>query len=182
MVLIRRLPLVLLAAMLSVSALACSASGPTSTGVRTEGQLDGSRSVEYSSIDQLKKDSTLIVVGRGTATSSVERVGTFPFTVRSLQVVTVLKGKPGTDTIKVRQLGNPGEAVDDATTLVRSGDTYLLFLKEFVFSDQKPTGQYVPVGGPSGVYVPGPTAGSWSKTDAQAPRLPATLETSQLTS
>jgi hypothetical protein len=115
--------------------------------------VSGSRTRIYHSIAQLDADSVGVALVRATGTQTVERVAGIPFTVTTVSVVNVLRGSLSGPSVKVRQLGGPGVAVDEGAPLLQAGRDYVLFLQPFSFGPGQSTDQYTVTGAGAGLFA-----------------------------
>jgi hypothetical protein len=142
-----------------------------STDGHTEAVLKTSRANSYSSIQQLTKDADLVASVTGTSKSTVVTNEMVPSTVTSVHVDHLYKGGAPKRTIKVRQLGAAGKAVDKSVVFLQEGHHYLAFLDHFSYgSDRPPTGQWVIVGAMAGLYEQ--QDASYVRLDTESVRLP----------
>lgn len=140
--------LVIVATMLIASAASC-ASAPSGT----PGHIEGSRVKTYNSIQQLSRDSALIVVALATGSHAEGADQGIPYTTTTVNVQNVLKGAAGS-TLKVRQLGNSTTVTGgEFDPLLVAGQSYVLFLNAFTYGPGQETGEYVVVGGSAGLYT-----------------------------
>lgn len=125
---------------------------------RARASLDGSAAVDYSSVAQLKQDSTAVIVGipsgsrlAGPADEAGQSRQVSAF-VTSVVVEASTKGSvPRGTTIDIRQLAAT-ELKKPSNYTLQPGKAYLLFLQPFTFGDgTPPTGQYV-ITGDQGAY------------------------------
>lgn len=133
-----------------------------------------SRPRTYSTIAALSGASTIVVNVRGTSTTTVEYVEDFPFTIRTFEVLSPIRGAVKTASIRVRELG-----LETQRGTTEAGRQYVLFLVPFEFTHGvQHDGQFVTVGGPAGVYrVDGDQA---QRTDDDSPDLPNALPLAEL--
>jgi hypothetical protein len=118
-----------------------------------QGGISASRVKEYRSLGELAKESTIVAVVRATGSAVVEKVHDIPFTVTTVEVIRGMRGTSAGTLLKVRQTGNPEIAMgDDLPAILRAGETYLLFLYPFWFTEGVDTGQYY-VMGDAGIFA-----------------------------
>jgi hypothetical protein len=133
-------------------------------------QVDGDRHKSYTSIQELARDSTAVVVARADAQKS-ESLHNVPFTVTSMTVISSIRGNvpPG---FRLRQLGSPGSS---SAPVVSAGSTYLLFLQPFQLQPGVPVSSdlFVTVGASSGMFLK--DGDVFRKTDPDAASLPPTV-------
>ncbi|HEU0130712.1 MAG TPA: hypothetical protein VFQ85_06950 [Mycobacteriales bacterium] len=138
-------------------------------GQTTGRRVGGARHHLYTSVGELRKDATAVVVATATDRVVVETVADIPFTVTQLDVVETIRGLPVNAPILLRQLGSREVPAD--APLVEPGATYLLFVRPFEFVAGVPTGQHVAVGAAAGIFR-GVGQDSFAKVDPQSPDLP----------
>lgn len=132
---------------LVLTAAGCGASDhPNAASHGKQQHFDVSHSQRYASMSSLSGDSTLVVVGVAGA-SHVEELNGIPFTVTNVSVSQ--SGSAQTPaTVQVRQTGTADVTPAESTSssVLQSGQTYLLYLKPFELNPGVSTGQYVIVG------------------------------------
>ena len=102
---------------------------------------------EYRSLAELAKESSIVAVVRATDSVILEKVHDIPFTVTTVEVIRGMRGTSAGTLLKVRQTGNPEIAMgDDFPPILQAGETYLLFLHPFWFTEGEETGQYYVTG------------------------------------
>lgn len=139
------------------------------------GTLEASRVRDYVTVAELKSDAEAAVIATATSTRSASDIGGVPFTTTEMSVREVLWGTlANNDTLQLRQLGSTSQQDDDAP-VVRSGQTYLIFVRKFVYSSGQDTGEYVVVGGGPGLFE-ADGQDSFRKLDGLSPKLPARIQ------
>ncbi|GGQ87352.1 hypothetical protein [Couchioplanes azureus] len=113
-------------------------------------ELHVSRAKDYTTMAQLKRDSTAILMGTAGA-SSVEETAGIQFTVTQFTVNKVMWGSVPSGTVAIRQLGGPAADSEDTSVLLSEGSRYVVFLKPFEMTPGVATGQYI-VTGDRGLY------------------------------
>lgn len=151
---------------LAVSTAACG--GPRAP----QQQLHTSRANEYRSLKQLARDADAVVEFAVDVAGGVEKVGAMPFTVTEARVVDVLKGTFEDDAIRLRQVGaTQSQGLVAEGELLEPGKHYVALVVPFTFSDYRPTGQHVAVGGWQGLYrVEGDELVATDKARSELPR------------
>lgn len=156
------------------------ACGPGVEANTTPQFVEGLRTKIYHSISELNADAVAVVRITATDARLVEPVGTVPFTVTTVRVDQVLRGSVDGGTIKLRQLGSPSghTVIEDASSLVQPGSSYVAFIHRFTFGPGRDTDQYVPVGGVAGLFLD--QSGTLKRLDPESPDLPATITLTDL--
>ncbi len=155
----------------------CSASPDNDRNPEGQSVVSGSRSRQFTSLEQLSESSTAVIVATVGDVAGVDQMGDplspIPFTrYQLLRVKTLAGGIGGVSTI--RQVGGPGDRLEDAAELV-SGRRYLLYVQPFVFADGKATGQ-VQVTGYAGAFREVPGTNRYARVDDGSPSLPAAVD------
>jgi hypothetical protein len=157
-------------------ALAGCGSSAASTPSAVQNFAHTDRVATFTSIGQLAAASSAVLRVRATNASTVERVQGIAFTVTDASLEETLRGSIPGATVRIRQLGAAGDGATTAgVPLVIPGQEYVVFVEPFVFSDDKPPGQYVIVGGGAGLYALEPT-GALLRLDSSSKGLPAALD------
>ena len=166
------------AAILAVT-LATSCASAEHPSPKTHSLVRVSRTRSYGAVRELTRDAETVVVARATARSSVEYVGTVPFTVTSLDDVRVVRGVAVGSSVDVRQVGSVSQPLEGGV-LLEAGRTYLLFLMAQRDRSGTATGRYGIVGLQAGMYA---AVGDdvFARTDVESPGLPERLTLSDVT-
>lgn len=138
---------------------------PTPAAAAAAADSDASWTNSYSSIDQVKKQATQIIIGRVEGTRTVAAAegatpgpDTLSASIFRVRVTRALKGGARVQsTVSVRQIGTPTEPAlpTDEQGMLKVGQSYVLFLEPFYFHPGVSTGQYVVVGGEAAFSVSG---------------------------
>lgn len=124
---------------------ACAAPTQTTSGV------DVSRVKTYSSLTEVRRDSTAVVVatalpGYHKVPADLEKKSGVDAIETRLRVERVVAGHLNTSLVTIRGL-DPGQAADEISPLMTPGHTYLLYITPFVWrSGGTRTGKYVLTG------------------------------------
>jgi hypothetical protein len=180
-----------LAALVVVSALTVTQVGcnqlqtPDATAIAAESShlsfmMEGSRPVEYLTLEQLAaKASAIVVVSLTGKTKSVAlppRHGgvaeSAPVTFIELKVQRVLRGSLSADTIF---LANPYSELWDDRVVVLADSSYLVFIAPAMHGANDPIGGYVAVGGSTGVYAATDDPHTFLRVSSDNPRLPDSI-------
>lgn len=132
-------------ALVLVALVGCSHANPAAVQTSTVLAGDASQVRAYTSLNDLSRDATSIVVAE--ATTDVKQVSSDSQglsgqhdTVTVLRVTTTIKGPLATGTtFSLRQTGTRAGAPQ---AIVNTGTQYLLYLTRFEFSDHADTGQW----------------------------------------
>jgi hypothetical protein len=156
---------------------------PAAHGASPE-HLTCSYAVSYSSLAQLRRGSSSVVVITPTGAQSVRRLAGVPYTVAKVRVVEPVAGKRLPRTFELRQIGRPG--VGGCGPLVSSTDTYLAFVAAARLrrGGLPAHDQFVVVGGTQGLFGRpaggSPDHGSFTRQFAEpGSRLPLKVSVAQ---
>lgn len=131
----------------------------------------------YSSLEELKRDSSAIVLARA-GNRTQKKVGRASVSVVDVEIDEVLWGEVPSRSVPIGQLGS----WEDAGVELRRGDEYLLFLHEYEIVRGKATGLYLVTGG-QGAYVRSHSASTYAYAGGQRPAdLPQRLTAAQVLS
>ena len=115
--------------------------------------LSASRTKEYGTLAELAKESGIVAVVRATDEAVVETVHDIPFTVTTVKVTRSLQGTSAGTLLRVRQTGSAKTDIQhDFPPILKAGQSYLLFLHPFWFTEGVSTGQYY-VTGNAGIFA-----------------------------
>lgn len=169
---------------LGVAVLAGCGSTGASTGSAEQQvpqiHLEGSRTHTFTSVDQMAKRASGIVVAEPTGqrftkplpkgNGGPDAAGT-PY-VR-MKVVDVVSGSVSG---KVIDVVSPGDDERSGTSAISGGGKFLMFLAPAMFAKNDPAGGYAVVGGPAGLYAaPKASSPKFAKTDVEGRTLPTSL-------
>lgn len=161
---------------------ACGSAAGTPAGTTSTKVIELSRTKDYHSIAELKRDSDVIVLATATKDTTLETsTGGLPSTITVVLVRKVIRGSVGgASTVKLRQIGGPGTLVTDGAPLVAAGTSYLIFADRFTLTPGTTTDQYVVVGVAAGLFRD--DQGIETPLDLLSPDLPKGLTMAQLES
>jgi len=155
---------------------ACGAPGnqPQDEGAgKTAVVLHANRIKEYRSLEELKRDSTVVV--RATAgDATVESLNGIPVTVTTVKVSDARWGKLPLTTLSVLQMGDDTVVSDDFAQILKKGSEYIMFLKPYHLVPGDNTGRYI-VTGDQGVYALDDQGAGYQFVGGGAPQLPASI-------
>jgi len=157
--------------------------GPTASAghrVATEStvapRIEVLRSKNYTSVASLVADTELVAYVTATSGVSTGELNSLPFTVTTMHIDRVLRGKaPDTKELPLRQIG-PGD-LSEGIEIVQPGHQYLIFLGKISFTPGTTNGQWYVVGLQAGLYEV--ASGTVRRTDAESTRLPTNVPLSQ---
>lgn len=156
-------------------------SGPEASGERSIAiTAEGSRAIEYTSLDQLAAKANAIVeveaTGKthgGPLPAGYANSGSAPTTYVTMKVTQVLSGEVTGGVIDVVSPGTVGETGEVA---LLDGGPYVLFLAPAMYAPNEPAGGYAVVGGPAGAFTEAPGTATFRHMDLETPRLPGSLD------
>jgi hypothetical protein len=155
----------------AVSHHAGAGGGPQDRGAGP--RVDGVRAVEYTSLAELAKDSSGVVVATA-GTQQQSTVHGVPFTTTAMTGARTVSGTVP-HTFRLYQIGaNDGSAPDDMV-VASPGKTYLLFVTPFESAPGVVVAPdlFTTVGAAAGMYQQG--LSGFAKTDPISPLLPAAV-------
>ncbi|MFC8704917.1 hypothetical protein OHA57_13015 [Streptomyces anulatus] len=128
-----------------------SSSGCTAEQPRNEPRqrISVSQVNRYTDLDQMQRDSSAVVVADAvdSTTATHDRI---PITKTSAKIRKVLAGSVPESTVNVEQLGTDKVDSPDTSRLMKSGETYLLYLSK---DSGKENGEDFVITGGDGIYV-----------------------------
>jgi hypothetical protein len=155
---------------------ACGAPGdqpPETAAGKTTIGLHADRVKEYQSLEELKRDSTVVV--RATAgDATVESLNGIPVTITTVKVSDTRWGKLTSKTLSVLQVGDDSVLSDDFAQVLKKGAEYIMFLKPYHLVPGDSTGRYI-VTGDQGVYALDGQGGNYRFAGGGEPQLPASI-------
>lgn len=130
------------------------------------------RAKYYTSVASLLADTEFVAYMTATSSASTGKLNGLPFTVTTMHVDRVLRGKaPEATELPLRQIG-PGD-ISEETHIVQPGHQYLAFLGKISVKPGTTHGQWYVVGLQAGLYeVEGRTV---RRTDDASPQLPTNV-------
>lgn len=176
-------PVVALAA-LTIGVGACGGTeGPDATPRESSAEVpkivvDGSRAIEYRSLDQLAEEAVAVAVIESTGNTRevplpVHHGGTeasAPTVLAEVRAVQLIDGELQDSTVLVV---TPGQDQNGREVLTTPGETFVAFLTPALYGPGDPVGGYAIVGGPAGIYAE--SQGEFHRIDEHSPSLPATI-------
>lgn len=140
--------------------------------------VDGSRAIEYRSLDQLAKESVAVAVIEPTGNTReiplpAHHGGTkasAPTVLAEVRAVQLIDGALEDSTVLVV---TPGQDQNGREVLTTPGETFVAFLTPALYGPGEPVGGYAIVGGPAGIYAE--SHGKFHRIDEHSPSLPATI-------
>lgn len=164
----------------ALAALALTACSSADENALPRISIDGTRAHEYSTLNELARDATAVVVAVPTGKEHAKALpanygpaDAAPTPYVQMRVIKVLSGdlQPG-----MIDLVSPGVDENTGKQALRAGGPYLLYLTPAMYAANDPAGGYVVVGGPAGAY--GATASNskdFARLDAESVKLPAKI-------
>ncbi|MFJ2185024.1 hypothetical protein OG473_25700 [Streptomyces anulatus] len=128
-----------------------SSSGCTAEQPRNEPRqrISVSQINRYTDLDQMQRDSVAIIVAHAVDSTSTTHDG-FPITETSVKIEKVLAGSVPGSPVNVQQLGSDKVDSPDTSRLMKSGETYLLYLSK---DSGKGNSEHFVITGGDGIYV-----------------------------
>lgn len=158
-------------------------SGCGSTGTLPQIEVEGTRPYLYTDLEQLAEKSNAIVVASPTGKSDsvplpedYGPVGAAPTVYIEMRVDRVVAGKVSDNVIRVVTNGDDARTGEPA--LMGDGP-FLLFLAPAMYGPDDPAGGYVVTGGPTGMYAPGDSEGTFVRVDEEAAKLPERIDSAK---
>lgn len=161
-------------AAVAATTLGMAACGPGDREPGSLQHLDFSLAEEYSSIDALDADASLVVRGTARDIDRIEYEGV-PYQLVTVSVSEVVKGEAPSGDIVVRQLYG---LVDGLAAPMTTDQEYFLFLRPFEFKAGEDTGQWYVVGPAQWTFKDGRLVLPVDK--AYLGEIPSTLSQSQI--
>ena len=120
------------------------------TACSTRQEIHVSLARAYDSIDQLRKDSAIVLIA-APQSAVTDTLNGVPVTITLASVIEVIDGKLQAESIAIQQFGTSSVASPDTSALLRTGSQYLLFVDRFHLVDGDQTGRFV-ITGDQGVF------------------------------
>jgi hypothetical protein len=124
--------------------------GQTSVGHDHAQHIDVSYAKTYSSLSELRRSATTVVLIRPTGRTKIVHIGKVPFTVATVEVVEQVAGVHVPHFFALRQLGSSSD--NFSYSLVAAGKVYLAYIQHFTTLKGPVGNQYVIIGGSQGLF------------------------------
>jgi hypothetical protein len=154
-----------LTSLAAVSVLGVAGCANSASGGGESSHIDANNAFSYSTLGQLRRAATSVVVVQPTGAATQAKVGGVPWTISTVQVVRQVSGQKLPSAFGLRQLGSAATAQD--SPVVAKGNLYLAYLQQFKTLAGRVAGQYVVIGGLQGLYQSAdPGAGAAAANDS----------------